>query len=731
MTADTASLTTLEGHLERITYYNQDNHFTIAKLRTAGVDQPVTVLGHMPDPNTGEALRVTGSWQTHPKYGQQLRITAFETVLPATVEGIKDYLASGFIKGVGPKTVSRMVNHFGKQTLAVIESEPNRLTEVKGIGAETVTRITGAWKKHHHLRQVIQYLQENDLKTSHAAKISKQYGSDTMDVLRDDPFRLAHDFPGFGFFIADTLMQKAGIAADDPERVQACALHILRRYVDEGNAYTRRDQLIERCEHLFGIESQTAQYAIDNLVAAREVVLDTDPAEPEKQAIYLNALFTAEAGIAVRMNALLSHPTAEHGPDRNHIISEVLHKLAIELPPEQLEILESIFSHRTAIITGGPGTGKTTLIRSITAIYESLGKQVILGAPTGRAARRLSEVSRKEAGTIHKILGLSPGEETAEWNRDHPLQADVFIIDEASMIDTFLMFHLINAIHITSRLILVGDVFQLPAVGPGNVLADLIQSRAIPTYELKKIFRQARESRIIRNAHRIRLGDPPIFERAEAFPELSDFYFVEQQQPEAAAEMIVDLCLRKIPERFSFDPVRDIQILTPMHKGVVGTLHLNQLLQEHLNPNPITLRRSGRSFKPDDKVMHLINNYHKEIFNGDSGTICDIDLKNEIVSVSYDSGIIDYEFSELDEISLAYAITVHKAQGSEYPAVIVPIMTQHFAMLQRNLLYTAITRGKQLVVVIGTQKALGIALKNNRPQQRLSGLFHRLQGAAG
>ena len=726
MPSNTASLTTLEGHLERITYYNQENHFTIAKLRASGIDRLVTVLGHMPDPNTGEALRVTGNWETHPKYGQQLRMTAFETMLPATVEGIKDYLASGFIRGLGPKTVASLVNHFGDQTLTIIESEPNRLTEVKGIGTAMVKRIVAAWEEHHFVRQVIQFLQENEIKTSYAGRICEQYGPDALEILRNDPFRLAHDFPGFGFLIADTLMQKSGIEADDPERIQACALHILRSHMDQGHIFVQQETLLERCEKLFGITADLARYAVDNLVTAGEIVIEKDPEESDTRVLYLKPLYEAETGIAARIKAFLSHPVAGHGPDRNLIINEVLHRLAIELPPEQLEILETVFSHRLSIITGGPGTGKTTLIRSITAIYESLGKKVVLGAPTGRAARRLSEVSRREAATIHKLLGLSPGEDSAEWNRDNPLQADVFIIDEASMIDTLLMYHLLNAIHITSRLILVGDVFQLPAVGPGNILADLIQSGAIVTYKLKEIFRQVRKSRIIRNAHRIRRGELPVFELVDSFEEWTDFYFVDQSQPQAVADLIVELCVHKIPERFSLDPMRDIQVLTPMHKGIVGTLHLNQMLQEHLNPHPITLRKAGSAYKSGDKVMHLINNYQKEIFNGDSGVICDIDLKKETVSVDYDDGIIDYDFSELNQISLAYAITVHKSQGSEYPAVIVPIMTQHFALLQRNLLYTAVTRGKQLVVLIGTQKALQIALNNNRPQQRRSGLMHRL-----
>ncbi len=727
MATNNTPTTTLEGHLERVTYYNRDNHYTIAKLRTAATANLVTVLGYMPHPNAGEALRVTGTWETHARYGQQLRMTSFETMLPASIEGIIKYLSSGFIKGVGPKTVSRLVGRFKDKTLEVIEKDPGRLTEVNGIGAETASRIIEGWKSHHGLRSVMQFLQDNGLKTSHAVKIFKKYGKEALDVLRDDPFRLAHDFPGAGFYIADTIMQNSGIPPDDPERVQACVLHIIRNLAGEGNIYVNRDRLIDRCEQLFGIEAEACRTAIDNLAVAKEIVIEAAPADPGKQAVYLRPLYLAEAGIAARIKALLSYPVTTPGPDRHLITTEILHKLAIQLPSEQLEVLENIFSQRVAIITGGPGTGKTTLIRSITAIYESLAKQVILSAPTGRAARRLSEVTNRKAFTIHKLLGLRPGEEMVEKDRDNPLSADVVIVDEASMIDTFLMFHLLSGMHISSQLILVGDVFQLPAVGPGNVLSDLIQSRSVKTFELKKIFRQARESTIILNAHRIRRGKPPAIKEADVLPELTDFYFVEQHQPETVVNLIVELCMQKIPDRFAFDPVNDIQVLTPMHKGVVGTLHLNQVLQEHLNPNPITLRTAGQSFKPGDKVMHLINNYQKKIFNGDSGTISDIDLKNGIVSVNYEGRIVEYDLSDLDEIGLAYAITVHKAQGSEYPAVIIPMMTQHFALLQRNLLYTAITRGKRLVVVIGTQKALDIALKNDRPGKRLSGLYHRLQ----
>jgi len=723
---ETSTAATLEGHIERVTYHNQENHFTIARFRTSKTNTLVTVLGTMPHPSPGEALRVTGNWETHVRYGQQLRITTVETVLPATVAGIESYLASGFIKGVGPKTVRRLVDHFKEKTLVVIENSPKRLSEVPGIGKETAQRISAAWESHHVLRRLMQFLQDNGINTSYGAKIFKTYETAAIDILCNDPLRVAHDIPGIGFLIADTILQNTGAAPNDPIRVQACVLHVLEQQAEAGHIYILMDHLIDRCGQLFNIAADDARSAIKHLHAANDLVIEALDASPD-QAVYLPSLHAAESGIAGRLKALLTYPVQESGPDRDRITGEVLRKLAIQLSAEQLQVLEHIFSHRVAIITGGPGTGKTTLIRSITAVFDSLGKNIVLSAPTGRAAKRLAQVTGRKASTIHRLLRFNLNDETFERNRDNPISADVVIIDEASMVDTYLMFHLLNAVHITSRLILVGDVFQLPSVGPGNVLSDLIQSQTIQTFELKEIFRQARTSPIIANAHRVRKGEMIDIQRVDHLEEPADFYFVEQYQPDKVVNTIVDLCTRKIPQRFSFDPIHAIQVLTPMHKGPVGTINMNRILQKHLNPNPGMIQAAGHNLKLGDKVMHLKNNYQKEVFNGDTGAIDDIDLKNKTVSIDFDDRIIDYDFTELEELSLAYAITVHKSQGSEYPAVIVPILTQHFAMLQRNLLYTAITRGKNLVVLIGTRKALAIAINNDRPRQRASSLAHRLR----
>ncbi|MEJ2477703.1 MAG: ATP-dependent RecD-like DNA helicase [Desulfobacterales bacterium] len=669
---------------------------------------------------------MTGTWETHARYGQQLRIVTAETVLPSSIDGIRQYLASGFVKGVGPRTIARLVNHFQGETLAVIENAPDRLSEVKGIGRQTARRISAAWRTEHAFRGLVRFLQENGVNTLYAGRIFAAYGADSISVIQNEPLRLSHDFPRIGFTIADAVMQNCGVPLDDPRRVESCVLHLLGESLNDGNTFVPATDLAERCRVVFKIDEEPVATACRNLEEANEVVIEDRSVDPPQQAVYLAALHHGENTIATRIKALLSFPVRPPEMDRDRIAAQVLARLAIALSSEQTAVIANIFAFRVAIVTGGPGTGKTTLIRSITAVFESLGKQIVLAAPTGRAARRLAQVSGRKAHTIHRLLGYNPVEDGFEHTADNPLQADVVIIDEASMVDTLLMAQLLQAVHVSSRLILVGDAFQLPSVGAGNVLADLIRSQAIRTFELNEIFRQDRESAIILNAHRVRRGAQPVIAPSDFSGQITDFYFFDEKRPEAVLETIVDLCRRGVPKHFALDPINDIQVLTPMHKGVVGTINLNRVLQERLNPHPEGLRIGGRSFKPGDKVMHLKNNYLKDVFNGDSGILSNIDLKKEIAAVDYDGRIVEYEFTELEEIGPAYAVTVHKSQGAEYPAVIMPLVTQHFVMLQRNLLYTAITRGKQLVVLIGTRKALDIALRNDRPRQRLSGLTDRL-----
>jgi exodeoxyribonuclease V alpha subunit len=529
-----------------------------------------------------------------------------------------------------------------------------------------------------------------------------------------------------GFYLVDKIALKLGVSRDDPKRIKACVVQVMQQSINEGHVFAYEEQLFAHCSRFFGLDADIVNHAIETLVDEKKLVIENQGEFSDKRAVYLEEFYEAETGISDRVKALLSVPVIPPPIDSERISREVQKKLAIALSGEQIDALEKILSHRVNIITGGPGTGKTTLIRSISAIFEALGKQVLLAAPTGRAARRLSEVTRRNAKTIHRLLGINFQDGAFLKNRDNPLDGDVVIIDEASMVDTLLMFHLTNALPVTAVLVLVGDIFQLPSIGPGNVLKDLIKSARIPVFYLKKIFRQAYQSPIILNAHRIRNGEAPVFRPMDESDRLSEFYFLEETDPAKVVSTIVELCIKTMPRDFSLDPLQDIQVLTPMHKGIVGTTHLNQVLQKVLNPNPVVLETTGSAFKIGDKVMHLKNNYQKEVFNGDIGTIRTVDPKGENFSVDYYGRTVNYDFTETDEVSLAYAISVHKSQGSEYPAVIMPLMTQHYILLQRNLLYTGITRGKRLVILIGTKKAMTIALKNDTPKKRLSGLAFRL-----
>ena len=719
------SLTALEGCLDRITFYNPENHYTIAKFCPKGSQNPITVVGFMPEPTAGESLKLDGTWETHPRYGQQLKILRFEVVLPATVDGIRKYLKSGVIKGLGAKTISRLIRHFGDQTLVAIESTPEKLTDVKGIGKAIAQQIAASWKSHHAVRSLMIFLQSHGISLSHSGRIFKQYGAAAVDTLKDHPYQIACDIPGIGFYIADRIARQQGAASDDPLRIRACILYLLEQAAADGHMFMTGQEARRKCARLFDIDAESAAAALLALAGEGQVVQEAMGDSCGDHALYLSALYRVEVGIARRLKAFLSVPV--HPPDINQeqMTREILARLAIQLSLEQQSVLEEILLHHIAIITGGPGTGKTTLIRSIAAICDRLRQKTILCAPTGRAARRLSEVARKKASTLHKLLGFNLEDNDFEKDEDDPLDVDVMIVDEASMVDAQLMFHLLKAVPVTATLIMVGDVFQLPSVGPGNILSDLIQSGVIRTFELKEIFRQAEKSPIVVNAHRVRQGSLPNLEKDRQSEKLSEFYFIEQYQPETVVKTIVELCSRKIPQRFGLDPVRDIQVLTPMHKGTVGTIQLNQVLQEALNPTASS--GAGIQFRPGDKVMHLRNNYAKEVFNGDIGVISEIDGSKRRLSVNYDERIVDYESEEVDDLTLAYAISVHKSQGSEYPAVVIPLMPQHHPLLQRNLLYTAITRGKKLVIIVGTRQALDTAIKNDKPGNRLSLLDHRLR----
>lgn len=717
---------TLEGHLEHITYHNKENNYTVAKLSLGRARNPVTIIGHMAGVSPGQALKLEGNWQTHPKYGQQFKVQSYDVIIPATVDGIRKYLESGAIKGIGSSMADRLVAAFGTETFEIIENNPERLTEIEGIGETKADMIRIAWQDHQGIRGLMKFLQDMQVQTSLCAKIYSEYGPDAVEILSTEPYQLADDLPGVGFVVADTIARNLGLAKAEPERVRAAVLHLIYTMAEDGHTFAEEENLVARCENLFQVDHDTIHTAVDELMAANQIVAEALGPDSQTRALYLKELHQAETGLANRLKALLSVPQQPVKIDPEQIVAEVQKKLAINLSAEQLNVLEQIFSHRISIITGGPGTGKTTLLRSITAVFESLGKSVELAAPTGRAARRLADVTRRKAKTIHRLLGYSFRDGQFIRNQDNPLDADALIVDEASMVDTVLMYNFLKAVPPSAVLVLVGDVFQLPSVGPGNVLADIIQSNCMPVFYLNKIFRQDRESPIVLNAHRVRDGKTPDFDSSDRIDGHSEFYFLEQDDPQQVVSTIVQLCRQKLPQLFGIDPIHDLQVLTPMHKGLVGTINLNHVLQDALNPNPVLQESIGSSFKINDKVMHLKNNYQKDVYNGDIGTVRHIDKKNGQLLVDYYGRTVEYNASDLDEITVAYAISVHKSQGSEYPAVIIPLLTQHYVMLQRNLLYTAMTRGKKLVILIGTRKALSIALKNDQPQQRLSRLADRL-----
>lgn len=719
--------TTLTGQLEAFTYRHPQGHFAIARLRVAGAARPVTVKGCLTGAALGQTLCLAGSWETHPIYGRQFRIEHCTVTLPATVEEIRRYLASGIVPGIAARTAARLVRHFGAETLSVIEREPQRLAEVPGVGAARAAAIASAWREHHGARALMALLRDSGVKALWGARILELYGPEAETVLRHDPFRLVEDWPATGFVVADAVARHLGADAEDPRRVNACLHHLLQQAAENGHTYLPEAWLLERCASLFQIETHHAGDGVRRMMAADQLIREALPMEDEGQAVYLRNLHAAECGIAERLRAMTAVPARPLPIDLQRLRTAALERLALVPSPEQLSVIEAALARPLAVITGGPGTGKTTLIRFLVSALTALGCRVALAAPTGRAARRLAEVSGAEAVTLHRLLGFRPDEERFEADRDHPLQAEALIVDEASMVDTLLMHHLLQAVPLGARLILVGDIAQLPPVGPGNVLSDIIASARVPTFSLRQVFRQAAASRIVAEAHRVRSGAPPDLSAGWPPAGPGELVFIEESVPAAAVARIASLCGELIPRVLDIeDPLRDIQVLCPMHRDAIGTQNLNAVLQRRLNPAAGRRSAAGPPFVVGDKVMQLRNNYPKEVFNGEIGVVCKLEVERGRVWVDFDDRSLPYERDEFEELSLAYAITVHKAQGSEYPAVVLPLLRHHAPMLQRNLLYTAITRGQRLVVIVGTRRAVEQAVANDRPQRRLSGLAARL-----
>ena len=714
--------------VERITYQSPETGYSVLKCALKGYDDLITVVGNLLDATAGAVLLIDGEWKIDKKYGRQFIAQKWEETMPATVYGIEKYLGSGLVKGIGPKFAQRIVKQFGTDTLDIIETDIERLHEVPGIGNKRVEKIRESWEKQKEIKNIMLFLQDHGVTTSYAAKIYRQYGNEAIAVVKENPFKLADDIWGIGFKTADSIAEKLGFKKDDFVRVRRGIMYTLSNLADEGHVFAERDQLIKKAVKLLEAEEEPISNAIDAMLEADDLI-------PEGDAIYLPPFYYAEIGAASKLlklkdapakdglwTGLMSARLEKNNPELNVDISKIEKKVHMSYDEIQAEAIKKAAESKVMILTGGPGTGKTTTTQGIIAAYRAYGLKILLAAPTGRAAKRMSETTGMEAKTIHRLLEFKPPE-GYQKNEEELLEGDALIIDECSMIDIVLLNSLLKAVPEHMRLILVGDIDQLPSVGAGNVLRDMIDSEVFPVIRLTRIFRQAQTSRIIMNAHRINAGKMPDLSNGKA----SDFFFMEKEEPESIHETIVKLVKENLPKFYHY-PAREIQVLTPMQRGTVGAGSLNIALQEALNPGGDGLRRSGIIYKKDDKVMQIKNNYDKEVFNGDIGNIVFVDLDDRILTVDFDGREIEYDHTELDELVLAYATTIHKAQGSEYPIVVMPVTMSHYIMLQRNLIYTGITRAKKILVMVGTRKALSYAIRNVTVHKRNTMLKERLEG---
>ena len=729
----------IRGVVERITYQNPENGYTVLKCAVKSYKELVTVIGSLLDVNVGSVLLIYGNWKVDSRYGRQFAAESWEETLPATVFGIEKYLGSGLIKGVGPKYAKKIVAQFGIETLEVIETDISRLQEVDGIGKKRIQMIRDSWERQKEIKNVMLFLQDHGVSTSFAAKIYRQYGNESLDKMKENPFQMADDIWGIGFKTADGIAQKLGFAKEAYVRLRSGIMYTLSNLADEGHVFAYQEQLIAKAAELLEAEESSIVMTLDQMIADKDLICETvdyKTDQAEVKAIYLPAFYYAEAGVAGKLKRLAQSPATDRlwhalmdarqktGNESLSIdVGKIQEKVDMKYDEIQADAIRKAAVSKVMVLTGGPGTGKTTTTQGIIAAYRSFGLKILLAAPTGRAAKRMTEATGLEAKTIHRLLECKPPE-GYQKNEDNPLDGDVLIIDECSMIDMILMNALLKAIPEGMRLILVGDIDQLPSVGAGNVLRDIIDSGVFPVVRLTRIFRQAQSSRIIMNAHAINEGK---------FPDISngkntDFFYIEKEDPEEAVQEIVRLVKNNLP-RYYKTPWNHIQVLTPMQKGIVGAANLNLALQEALNPQGDGLRRGGYLFRTGDKVMQIRNNYEKEIFNGDIGTVESVDLQERTLKVNFDQHIIEYEASELDELVHAYATTIHKAQGSEYPIVVMPVLMNHYVMLQRNLIYTGITRAKKVLVIVGTRKALSYAVRNVTVTKRNTFLKERLSQA--
>ena len=710
-------MTKLRCVVERITYQNAENGYSVMKVKVKGYDDLVTLVGNLLEVPAGSVLLCEGEWRVDKRYGQQFQCQTWEEVMPATAYGIEKYLGSGLVKGIGPKFAKLIVGHFGTDTIEVIETDIERLYEVPGIGKKRVEKISESWEKQKDIKNVMLFLQGFGVSTAYAAKIYRQYGKESIDKVKENPYRLADDIWGIGFKTADGIARKMGYEMNDERRLRSGLIYTLNQLADEGHCYAEEQQLIATARQLLEANEECIHTAMTHAIETEDLMLDGT-------GIYLPPFYYAECGTANRLSTLVH--TKEVGSifTARFDLAKLQRETGIEYDEVQVEAIRQAIASKVMVLTGGPGTGKTTTTKAIIAALQSAGMRILLAAPTGRAAKRMSEATGMEAKTIHRLLEYNP-QDGYKRNDENPLEGDALIVDECSMIDIILMNNLTKALPTTMRLVLVGDIDQLPSVGAGNVLRDIIDSGVIPVVRLTRIFRQAQSSRIVMSAHAINRG---------CFPDISngqhtDFFFMKQEEPEKVAETIVSLVRDRLPKAYR-QPTANIQVLTPMQRGVVGAANLNMALQQALNYNTAALVRGGYTYKEGDRVMQLRNNYDKDVYNGDLGYVRSVDMEERTLTVDFDGQLVEYEVSELDELTLAYATTIHKSQGSEYPIVVMPVLMTHYVMLQRNLIYTGITRAKKICVLVGQTKALAYAIHNMKVLKRNTRLKERLAPTA-
>jgi len=718
---------TIRGTVEHVIYSNDESHYAVARLMpesAARLSDPIVIVGSFASLVEGEALLVEGRWQNHKKFGRQFAVERYSSIAPPTLVGMERYLSSRLIKGVGPEFAKRIVRKFGEETLDVIDKDPERLLEVDGIGRGRLKGIVRSWGEHRAVRDVMVFLQGLGISAAYASRVYKTFGAGAVEAIKQNPYCLAAEVRGIGFKKADAIAQNMGFPHDSPERVRAGLIFVLGQLASDGHVAFPRKRLIHKASELLQVEFGLIEDALQHeeqggsIVVARE--FDDDP-------VYARPLYEAEFQVAQLLLTIGRAESELRDINAPAAVRWAQKRNRIELDPTQREAIETVLTNKVTIITGGPGVGKTTIVNCIIPILRKKGMKVLLAAPTGRAAKRLAETTGHEAKTIHRMLQWNPSTGDFSMNADNPLEADAVIVDETSMMDIALMRDLLLAVPLTAIVVLVGDVDQLPSVGPGNVLRDIIRSEVFPVKRLEQIFRQEERSPIVTNAHHINHGQMPDL-RQDAAAEAEGFYFIERNSPEEVLETIKELCTKRIPDRFGLDPAGDIQVMVPMYRGVAGVTNVNDELRQCLNAGAgPEVKRFGRAFAPNDKVMQTRNDYDKDVFNGDIGRVADVDRIAEKIVVRFDDRYVEYGFDELDGLQSAYAISVHKSQGSEYPAVVIALASQHYVMLQRNLLYTAVTRGIRLVVIVGDKKALGMAVRNDRIRRRCTRLAERLK----